>query len=405
VQNPFRWPYKPLASPDAWPRLGSSGVSVPAAGAPGQRRWVIARSLCRFRHFGLPAAAGAQRRAVLRNLLLAWAPFDDPAYSIVMRAGGAFAWAWDRPHSATLLDEAGAPADAVLWPEALFVAPPAGDGLRLLRASEGVDAQLWRGGELQASRWWPEVPAGDEWLRWARSAVEAAGLDLSMIGPPQAQTLPWQGPWAEGVGIDALLSSSSRLERVALASAIAALVGLSSAQLHQAWAANEERHALQAERDRVAAAAAPVIAARDRALALAVEAAALSAQLVAPQPLEVMQHLAERLPARGATLKELDLEGTRLRIALEVAPELARAGIVKDLQAAGWFTKVSEVRDVSGRGWLGFEMQVQGLQPPAEPLRAAADAAAATAGVASGARVPAAPTRPTAMPGLPGLTP
>lgn len=379
---------------------------MPAAGAQAQRRWVLARALCRFRHFALPKAAGAQRRAVLRNLLLAWAPFDTPAYCIVMRAEGAFAWAWDRPRSETMLAEAGAPVDAVLIPEALFVAPPAGDTLRLLHASEGVDAQVWHGGELRASRWWPHIPADDEWLRWARSAVESAGLAID-IGPPQVQTLPWQSPWAEGIDIGALLSSSSRLERLALASAVTALVGLSSAQLHLAWNANEERQSLLAERDRVAAAAAPVVVARDRALALAADAAALSAQMVSPQPLEVLQHLAERLPARGATLKELDLEGTRLRIALEVVPELARAGIVKDLQAAGWFTKVSEIRDASGRGWLGFEMQVQGLQPPAEPLRAAADAAAlaAAAGAASGARPAATLPRSLAAPGLPGQQP
>jgi hypothetical protein len=181
------------------------------------------------------------------------------------------------------------------------------------------------------------------------------------------------------------------MERVALAAALVALVGLSAGQARQAWAAYAERRELTAERDRLAAVAAPVVAARDRALALAAEAEALSGQMAALQPLEVMLHLAERLPARGVTLKEFELTGTRLRIALEAGPEVARAAVVKDLQATGWFQQVSEVRDAAGRGWLGFEMQVQGLRPPV--------AAALAAPLATVAQPPGLPRPAPALPG------
>ncbi len=156
---------------------------------------------------------------------------------------------------------------------------------------------------------------------------------------------------------------------------------------------------LTAERDRLASVAAPVVAARDGALAMAAEAEILSNQMAALQPLEVLLHLSERLPARGATLKEFELTGSRLRIALEAGPEVARATIVKDLQATGWFQQVSEARDSTGRGWLWFEMQVQGLRPPvtvsaAKPLSLAEPASVA---------LPAGAPRP--MPTLPGARP
>ena len=404
MQNPFRWPFLLAASRESWPQLTSAGVALPPGADSAVRlaRWVVSRKLCRFRHFNLPAAAGAQRRAVLRNLLLAWAPFDSSDYCAVLRGESAFAWAWDRAAAQSLLADAGAPAAAILWPETLLLEPPPADAVRLVQGQEGVDGQVWQGGELIASRWWPQTPDADEWTRWSRAAGVPVAAEAQ---PPMAQDPAWRSrPWADGLALDALLSSTSRMERVALAAAVVALAGLSAGQARQTWAAYAERRELMAERDRVAAVAAPVVAARDRALALAAEAETLSSQMAALQPLEVLQHLAERLPARGTTLKEFELTGPRLRIALEAGPEVARAAVVKDLQATGWFQQVSEVRDGAGRGWLWFEMQVQGLRPPATAAATASLPLAAPSAVAlpQGALPPGA-TRP--LPPLPAVRP
>ncbi len=333
---------------------------------------------------------------MLQNLLRAWAPFDDAQHCVVVRGDGAFAWAWDRVLVSQLLAEASAPANAKLHPEALLVEPPAGECARLVGALQGVDAQIWRRGELLASRWWPEVPTQDEWAGWLRGAGAEQPVAESL---PSVETLAWQAPWAEGLDQAALLSSTSRLERVALGAALAGLVGLSSAQLHQAWLAYSERGELQLERDRLVAQAAPVITARARALAMASQAELLAAQLAAPLPLEVMQHLAERLPARGVTLKEMELSGTRLRVALDVPADLPRTAIVKELQAPGWFVQVNEVRDLSGRGWIGFDIQIQGLQPPASAP------APVPTGVSPTAAPPGFPGLPNSTPGPPGFRP
>ena len=301
---------------------------------------------------------------MLRNLLLAWAPFDQSDYRVVMRGDTAFAWAWDRVAAREQLEQAGAPADARLWPEPLLRERPLADGVNTLHALEGFEAQLWRGGELLASRWWSAVPDDDEWARWCRAlpAGQPAGADCAR--PDQAMP-GWCAPWATVQDLDGLTSARSRIERLTLLAGIAGLVGLSAAQAHLAWAAQVQRRELGAQAQRLAAVSAPLLATRKQALDLLGEAQALSQQLVALQPLEVLQHLAERLPPRGVQLKELELAGPRLRIALEATADVARATLVKDLQAAGWFQQVTEVRDSGGRGWLWFEMQVTGLQPPA----------------------------------------
>jgi hypothetical protein len=329
----------------------------------------------------VPAQAAAQGRAVLRNLLLAWSPFDSTEYRVVVRGNTAWAWAWDREGVSLMLPAESASAD--IQPETLYTAPAGNDLPRLVRCLEGAEGQVWKGNDLWSSRWWPQTPTADEWHQWCRSQANAnAGAN----GVADADVMPglqepaWLSvPWAEGLSVEQLLSSGSRLESAALGAALVALVGLSAVEMRQVWAAHTEHQERLIERDRLAATAAPVRLARDRALALSSEAEVLSKQLLALQPLEVLMHLSERLPARGVILKEFELNDQRLRIALDAAPDVARTAIVKDLQASGWLQQVTEVRDSAGRGWLWFEMQVQGGRPPPA---AASPAARAASGVA-----------------------
>ena len=330
-------------------------------------RWVVARSLCRYRHFQLGAVAPAQRRAVLRNLLLAWAPFDDSNYRVVLRGDAAAAWAWDGADARAQLDRAGAPAKARLWPETLLRQRPLAEGVRAVRALEGHEAQLWLHGELQASRWWPTRPADDEWTRWCRTLPSVAAAAADPARPAEVMA-GWCAPWAEAQDLDALASTRSRIEQLALWAALAGLAGLTGAQAHLAWDTLAQQRELSAEAERLAVVSAPVRAAREQALELLAQAQTLSRHLVAVQPLEVLQHLVERLPPRGVQLKEFELTGLRLRIALEASADVARAALVKDLQAAGWLQQVTEVRDTAGRGWLGFEMQLAAPRPPAAML-------------------------------------
>ena len=345
---------------------------------------MLARSLCRFRHFTKPTAAQGQYRAILRNQLLAWAPFDDSDFCVVLRGGSAMVWAWDAARVRLQLAAVGVTAPAALVPEALCSEPAARDGTVLVGALEGVEGQCWQRGDLVTSRWWPQVPEAEEWRRWCGSLPADCGAAEAELQPPISPK--WRRrPWAEGVGHDALLSTSSPLERVAVGAALVGLAGISAALGHQALQVHGQRHALAAERDRLTASVAPALAARDRANSLAASATLLASQLSAVQPLEVLNHLAERLPTRGVLLRDFELTGSRLRIALDLTPDIARASIVKDLQADGWLVQVSEVRDAAARGGVQFEMGLDGLRPAA--------AAAPTTGVPPAGSNPPGPAR------------
>lgn len=348
---------------------------LPAGANAGRKRkhWWLSRALYRCKHLPLGHVVATERRAVLRNLLLAWAPFDQADYRVAWQGDAALAVAWDRVAVEALLASAGAPTTATLWPETFLREPWGQDGVRVLQGLEGVEAQVWRNRSLHVSRWWPQRPAAGEAQTWLRSlGTDATTLSALPVALPAA----WRRrPWAELQGLDGLLSTSSRLERVAVGAALVGFTALTAAQAHQVFAAYEEREAQQRERERIQLDAAPVLAARDRAESLAREAASLASQLTGVLPLEVLQHLSAVLPPRGVTLKELELSGQQLRLALELAPDLQRSAVVKDLQSGGWLSKVNEARDSSNRGWVVFDAALLSQRAPVSTARPVAAAA------------------------------
>ncbi len=363
------------------------GAVLPEGAGAGRARkvWLLSRALYRCKHVPLAHVGASERRAVLRNLLLAWAPFDDSEYRVALHGDAALALAWDRGAVHAQLIAIGAPDSAVIWPESALREPMPGDGVRVLRCLDGIEAQAWRDRALVASRWWPTPPDPSEAQNWLRSlGADSSGSNVLPASTPVA----WRRrPWLELQSADDLLSTTSRLERIAVGSALVGFAALSAAQAHQALAAYEERQSLQRELERIRLEAGPVLAARDRAESMARELQGLSLQLTGVLPLELLQHLADVLPARGATLKEFELSGQKLRLSLELAPDVQRSAFVKELQAGGWLTKVAEARETTNRGWIVFDAELAGYRAPATAVRA---------GVAASAAAPTLPVPPDA---------
>jgi len=317
--------------------------------------WLISRAICRFRHFDLTSISVREQRAALRNLLLAWSPFDQSAYAVVLKQGFAQAFAWDASNP-----DLSAAAQGCCWPESLL--RPAGiDGLQQIEGLEGCEWQWWHHGQLRASRWWPAKPDERQQLEFLRSlGAEAPGLE----GREPVANVSWLGRVPDEVlSIDSLASNWSRMERLAVGVTAVCLAGLTGAQaqaLHAAWSTREQA---QKELDQIRLAAAPVLLARDAALADARQLDELASELTAPQPIEVLQHLAQILPAKGVTLKDFELNGRQVRLGLALSPDIQRSTLVKELQAGGWFTGVTEQRELVGRDWVSFEMKLMGNQP------------------------------------------
>lgn len=359
----------------------------------------LSRALYRCKHLPLAShVAPSERRAVLRNLLLAWAPFDQAEYRVVWQGDAVLAVAWDRVAVGSLLAAAEMSSSTPLWPETFLREPPAKDGLRVVESLEGVEAQFWRGGTLAATRWWPRLPDALDAQTWLHSLGAEATAATALPGPVAAA---WRHrPWADLQSLDSLSSTTSRLERVAVGAALVGFAALTGAQAHQVLAAYEAKQAAQRDHQRQVLEAAPVLAARDRARALALEAEGLAQQMSGVMPLDLLQHLSEVMPARGMTLKELELSGLQVRLSVELAPELPRSTVVKELQAGGWLSKVSEARDNSNRGWVVLDATLLGQRAPpsaARPALAAASPLPTTAPPAV-ARVPAPAPAPPAQP-------
>ncbi len=325
------------------------------------KRWLLARALYRVKLFHLGEVPVRDRRDALRNLARAWAPFDACEYRMSLLGSQGFVWAWDAHQVESLLRDGGADLSAELVPEGLLRTPMASDGFRMLDCLEGFEAQAWIGGAV-FSRWWPQMPTAAEWAGFLRNLQ--APVNPPAV-PPVLVDVPWQSkPWLQFLRLDAANSGMTRPEWLVASVVACSLVVLTAGRASEALGVQQLINARKAEIDRIRSSAAPVLASRDRAMLAAAESQALSKAMSVAQPIEVMRHLAEVLPVKGVTLREFELTGDLLRLGLVLAPDVQRSAVVKDLQSGAWLTGVTELREVSGRAWISFEMRLKGLAPP-----------------------------------------
>lgn len=171
------------------------------------------------------------------------------------------AWAKGIAHVWTWSPAADAPArERAAWvPESLVRPRAFADGARLLALIEGVEGQIWRGGDLVASQWWPSRPNEQAWHRFLRSAglaPEAAGA------VPTAQSMGWSPPWARVRGASA---GQDQIEAVAWRIVVA---GIALTLGWQVMAREDERDAhaaLVARTEALRLQAMPLLDARERA--------------------------------------------------------------------------------------------------------------------------------------------
>jgi hypothetical protein len=347
-------------------------------------RHVLSRALCRFRWVPYGEVPDVQRRGYVRVQLLAWAPFDDSGYAVVDGRDGVMAFAWDRQAFEQRAAAAGLPGRGVrVLPETLLL-PMLDDGVALRRCTEGVDAQVWRGGQLGASRWWAQPPDAAAWLNFQRSAGVPPSLQRDEV-PTLAAEPEWRDtPWARALTLDAMIERS-RLRTHALAALVLTLLLLPTLWLgHRLWAESQQLSVLAAEKAQLEARAQPILAARSEALAALATVDAWAAAVARPDALQLLQHLAGRLPADGSRIRNLEWDGPRLRLVLAVPPATPRIAYVRALEGGGWLRNVREETQEGAAGTVALAAEIRGTAPAEAAVAAAARApAAAAAPVAS----------------------
>lgn len=398
--------------PKAPAALGLEGFEAPPRTGPWARTVVVlARGRCRLRWFRLVGIPAAERLAALRLQVQAWRPFEVTAARLALAGDEGLAIAWDADAVEAQIRAAGLPPERCqVLPQTLLQAPGA-DGLRLLRLSEGYEAQCWRDGWLRASRWWAQPLTPQDWQEFVHASGGARDATASPPEPVQAEVAP--AAWTRHHPLHASADGSQDAERRLVWAGALALTWAAGLLAHQLWDARQQGQALSQQIADVKQATAPVLGARDATMAVIDEVDKLAAWYAVPLPVDVIAHLHDTLSRSGVQVKDLELEGSKLRLALQLAPSATRAGIVRDLQAGGWFTDVVEVRADNARGLLTMDMRIVGLRPPvAGPVAAAASPSpvvaapsAAPQAVAPSVATPAPSRAPVAAQAAPTPTP
>jgi hypothetical protein len=332
-----------------------------------------------FRLQGVPPA---ERLSALRLQAQAWQPFESHSARLIIWGELGLAISWDADALERDLVEHGLMLDQCHVIPELLLQQSMGDGVRIAQGLEGFEAQCWQSGQLHSSRWWPTRPAAAEWLSFLRSAGQTGASDESIAPmqfdvPEAVELLPEASPWVKHYALQAAGNAGHRqLEgRLVYGGAVllALAAGAAAHSLYEAWRLEA---VLKAQLSELKAKADSVIAVRERAISELTDVQRLANFAAVPQPIEVIGHLHDTLARTGIQVKELELEGERLKLGLQLGPNVARASIVKDLQSGGWFADVNEARgDGGGRTLLTLELRIKGAHAP---VAGAAEAPAAS---------------------------
>lgn len=145
---------------------------------------LLARDLCAFSLFETSSLPGNRRRMAARLHARTAAPYTRSG-SILASAGRNFGvWWWDLSRIEPFLEARFDRRRPVLRPETL--AQPAGRDWRLVRLTQGYEAQLWNDRTLVASAWRQDRFDQPAWNAFARLQRNVDAPEV----PPLAQPLP-----------------------------------------------------------------------------------------------------------------------------------------------------------------------------------------------------------------------
>lgn len=320
----------------------------------GAVQWVLTRPLYRFQTFDFAQVPAKNRNQALQLELAQWTPFASSDYYVGWHGQQALVWGWDADQATQAIVAQGLKPQRVrILPESVLQTPLQ-NGLCLTRCHEGYEGQLWREGQLERSRWWPQLPAQDEWLMFQRDAAVSPNEQQSQPPAPRAVVLDAQ-PWVNGAGSSG--DKAMQLERLIIALVILLLLlptfwyGFA---LYKAQHSVAQLHDQQAQLQRDAE---PIIQARSQALDHLARIDALRALAPYPRQLELMAKIAEALPKDNSYLKDWDFQAGQLKITLTSTRDISTTYLIGILQQAGSFR---EVKALPGRDpkSVTFQMDV-----------------------------------------------
>lgn len=163
-------------------RLGSANNAPLDGGEGGTTLFLVGRELCLFLALDASKVPLQQRKAFATLAVRRAAPFPDPSFDVSWHPDGTAAiWYWSQSRIAALAQNA--PGRRKRFSaEALYFGPPRSDGVDLLQFSAGVEARVWKAGQLLVSRYWPQSPTPSQWQFFLRGASVS---DEYLHSPPE----------------------------------------------------------------------------------------------------------------------------------------------------------------------------------------------------------------------------
>lgn len=322
----------------------------------GAVQWVLSRSLYRFQIFDLSQVPSKNRAQALRLELGQWTPFANSNYYVGWHGQQALVWGWDSDKVVPAIVAQG------LKPQRLQILPetvlqtPFQDGLCLSRCHQGFEGQLWRKAQLERSRWWPQLPAADDWLMFQRDAGIPPTEQQNQTPAPRVSPLNVR-PWVNQVG--SADDKAARWERFAMVLGAFLLLlptfwyGFSLYKVQVGIAQLRERQTqLQREVE-------PIIKARSQALDYLARINALRSLAPYPEQLVLLAKIAQVLPQDKSFIKEWDYKPGQLKVTITAPGDISTTGLIGLLQQAGPFR---DVKALPGRDpkSVTFQMEVTG---------------------------------------------
>lgn len=317
---------------------GGALASIVTGGQPDV--W-LARSLCAYQFFDPGAARGSAAWAAARLHARSSAPFID-AGSLVGKSGRGFSiWWWDRSSVVPVVAERFGARSPAVAPE--IFASPIGDGWRVLRLTDGVEAQLWRGDGLVASSWRRTAFDAQAWDAFVRVQAERGDAPAEPPAPVAGFRAPFPRAQAGGTGI-----SPEQVLRAAPAAVAVLLLTLTAFWLGQGLKLRSDSQELE----RVAALERQVAPTRSGAQApqganAARRLAAFTALSDRPNLVAALGVATRILQLYGVGIEGVDAQGDELDLTLPYSAISGVDRIAREMEASGVFTDVRPITNAA----------------------------------------------------------
>ena len=150
----------------------------------GGTQWLLSRALCYYHCFDLGTVAARERDTALQLQIEQWSPLTEYGSYRVWQGDKVSVWLWDQEKVNAAQAELNLKNQHAI-PETVLHSK-AETGLHYMAVQQGIEAQVWQDGVLLSSHWWAKPPSLAQWQRFQR----AHHLDLSPV-PDMPEIAPW----------------------------------------------------------------------------------------------------------------------------------------------------------------------------------------------------------------------